>query len=85
VRRYLQLSPPEWAALSWAHQQSYLEGFYTEGLLERPEPGPAAGAGESTAVPADIAALAVEGAGYRAVETPAFDITGMIADLEKLR
>lgn len=85
MRRYLQLSPGEWTALSWAHQRAYLEGFYTEGLLERPEPVPDGGAGAGTAVPGDIAPLAVEGAGYRAVEAPAFDITGMIADLEKLR
>jgi hypothetical protein len=83
VRRYLQLSPPEWAALSWAHQQSYLEGFYVEGLLERPEHAPPGT--DMAAVPDDIRSLAGEGAAYRAVQAPEFDLNAMISDLEKLR
>lgn len=82
ARRYLQLTPGEWSALSWAVQQSYLEGFYVEGLLERPEPAPF---NADMSVPDDIRSIAGEGAGYRAVEAPAFDLGAMISDLEKLR
>jgi hypothetical protein len=82
ARRYLFYSPAEWSALSWAVQRSYLEGFYTEGLLERPEPAPL---NADMSVPDDIRSIAGEGAGYRAVEAPAFDLGAMISDLEKLR
>lgn len=84
ARRYLQYSPAEWAALSWAMQQAYLEGFYTEKILERPETIPAdAGTGEG--VPADIRSLTAAGSGYRAIEAPAFDLGAMITDLEERR
>lgn len=81
ARRYLQLSPAEWCALSWAVQQSYLEGFYTEKILERPEPAPF-GADVDEGVPGDLTALTAAGSGYRAIEAPPFDIGAMIADLE---
>jgi hypothetical protein len=78
------LSPAEWADLSWAHQQSYLEGFYIEKLLERPEPG-AFSAG--TAVPDDVRSLTAEGAGYREVQAPGsvIDIDALVAEMEKRR
>lgn len=82
ARRYLQLSPAEWAALSWAHQAAYLEGFYAEKLLDRPEPAPA---NTDASVPADISSLTAAGSGYRAIEAAPFDIGAMIADLEKNR
>jgi hypothetical protein len=82
VRRKLKYSPEEWSALSWAYQQSYMEGFYVEGLLERPEPAPL---NADMSVPDDIRSIAGEGAGYRAVEAPAFDLGAMIADLEQRR
>lgn len=82
ARRYLKLSPGEWAALSWAVQQAYTEGFYTEGLLERPGDAPA---DADMPVPDDVRSLTAAGSGYRAVEAPAFDIGGMISDLESQR
>jgi hypothetical protein len=82
ARRYLQYSPPEWAALSWAMQRTHLEGFYTEKLLERPEPAPF---NADMTVPDDIRSLTAAGTGYRAIEAPAFDLAGMIAGLEQQR
>jgi hypothetical protein len=83
ARRYLQLAPGEWLALSWAMQQAYLEGFYAEDLLKRPEPAPL---NADMTVPDDIRSLTAAGSGYRAVEAaPAFDIGAMIADLEGKR
>jgi hypothetical protein len=83
ARRYLQYSPPEWHALSWAMQRTHLEGFYAEDLLKRPEPAPL---NADMTVPDDIRSLTAAGSGYRAVEAaPAFDIGAMIADLEQQR
>lgn len=62
-------------------QRTYIEGFYTEGLLERPEPDPF-GAG----VPDDIRSLAGDGVGeYRTAAAPVIDIDAMVADLEGRR
>jgi hypothetical protein len=87
ARRYLILSPDEWAGLSWAMQNTYLEGFYTEDILQRPERLPAAldMTPPGVNVPDDVRSLTAAGTGYRAIEAPAFDLGAMIADLEKQR
>lgn len=62
-------------------QRTYVEGFYTEGLLERPEPEPFA-----EGVPDDIRSLAGDGVGeYRTAAAPVIDIDAMVADLEGRR
>jgi len=84
ARRYLGYSPQAWAGLSWAHQQAYLEGFYAEELLTRPE----APLDADMTVPDDIRSLTAAGSGYRAVEAVeagTFDLAGMIASLEGQR
>ncbi len=81
ARRYLGLSPQEWGALSWAMQRTYVEGFYVEELLTRPEE-PLDG---DMSVPDDIRSLTTAGTGYRAVEAEPFDLTAMIAGLEAQR
>jgi hypothetical protein len=85
ARRYLQLSPAEWAALSWAHQAAYLEGFYEEKILERPEPAAWGSTPADTSVPGDVRSLTAAGATHRAIEAVPFDIGAMIAGLEKNR
>lgn len=82
VRRYLALSPGEWMALSWAHQQTYMEGFYVEGLLERPEPAPL---DADMNVPDDVRSLTAEGTAYRTVEAPALDLDALIGEMEQRR
>jgi hypothetical protein len=83
VRRHLFYGPEEWAALSWAHQMAFIEGFYAEGLLERPEPGAFS---SGTAVPDDVRSLTAEGAGYREVQAaPVIDIGALVAEMEKRR
>lgn len=82
MRRYLTLSGEEWAALPWAHQQAYMEGFYTEGLLERPEPAPL---NADMSVPDDVRSLTAAGTGYRTVEAPVIDLDALIGDMEKRR
>jgi hypothetical protein len=66
-------------------QRTYVEGFYTEGLLERPEPEPFTGGDMS--VPDDIRGLAGEGGGeYRTVTAPeVIDIDALVAELEGRR
>jgi hypothetical protein len=81
ARRYLFLSPGEWADLPWDVQQAYVEGLYAEGLLERPEAPLDAG----MEVPDDIRSLTAAGTGYRAAEAAPFDLTAMISDLEGRR
>jgi hypothetical protein len=76
ARRYLALSPPEWLALSWAMQQTYVEGFYTEGLLERPEPALPLDA--DMTVPDDVREITAAGTGYRTV-------AGLISEMEARR
>lgn len=62
-------------------QRTYVEGFYTEGLLERPEPEPFTGGDVS--VPDDIRGLAGDGGGeYRTAAAPVIDIDAMVAELE---
>jgi hypothetical protein len=85
ARRHLQLSPAEWAALSWAVQAAYLEGFYTEKLLERPEQPAPDMTPAGTVVPGDIRSLTAAGSGYRAIEAAPFDLAAMISDLEGRR
>lgn len=58
-----------------------MEGFYAEGLLERPEPLLDAG----MAVPDDIRELTAAGSGYRAAAAESFDLAAMIADLDGKR
>lgn len=82
ARRYLGLSAGEWCGLSWAMQQTYVEGFYTEGLLERPEVG---ALDADMAVPDDVRSLTAEGTGYRTVEAPVIDMDGFIGELEAQR
>ena len=79
------MSPGEWGDLSWAMQRTYIEGFYSEQLLERP--GESLLDGDMT-VPDDVRSLTAAGSGYRAVEAAeaeAFDLAGMISDLEGQR
>jgi hypothetical protein len=79
------MSPGEWGDLSWAMQRTYIEGFYAEQLLERPDEGLLDG---DMTVPDDIRSLTAAGSGYRAVEAAeaeAFDLAGMISDLEGQR
>jgi hypothetical protein len=79
------MSPEEWGDLSWAMQRTYIEGFYAEQLLERPEESLLDG---DMSVPDDIRSLTAAGSGYRAVEAAgaeAFDVAGMISDLEGQR
>ena len=82
VRRHLALSPEEWMATSWAMQQTYMDGFYVEGLLERPEPAPL---DTDMAVPDDVRSLTAEGTAYRTVEAPAFDLGDLIGEMEQRR
>jgi len=82
ARRYLALSAGEWLALSWAMQQTYMEGFYTEGLLERPEPAPL---NADMAVPDDVREITAAGTGYRTVEAPTIDLAGLISEMEAKR
>ena len=62
-------------------QATYVDGFYIEGLLERPE----AGLDADMAVPDDIRSLTAEGSGYRTVEAPVVDLDAMIGDMEARR
>jgi len=82
VRRYLQLSPEQWCGLSWAMQQTYMDGFYTEGLLERPEPAPL---DADMSVPDDVRSLTAEGTAYRTVEAPVVDLDALIGEMEAKR
>ena len=82
ARRYLALSAGEWLGLSWAMQQTYMEGFYTEGLLERPEPAPL---NADMTVPDDVREITAAGTGYRTVEAPTFDLAGLISEMEARR
>jgi hypothetical protein len=84
VRRHLFYGPDEWAELSWAHQMAFIEGFYVEGLLERPEPGAFS---SGTPVPDDVRSLTAEGAGYREVQAPGsvIDIDALVAEMESRR
>lgn len=63
-------------------QRTYLEGFYAEHLLDRPQDAPL---DAGMTVPDDIRELTSAGSGYRAVEAPAFDVAGMIAEMEGQR
>jgi hypothetical protein len=83
ARRYLALSAAEWLALSWAMQQTYMDGFYTEGLLERPEPALPLDADMS--VPDDVREITAAGTGYRTVEAPTIDLAGLISEMEARR
>ena len=82
VRRYLQLSPEQWLGTSWAMQQTYMDGFYTEGLLERPEPAPL---DADMSVPDDVRSLTAEGTAYRTVEAPVVDLDALIGEMEAKR
>lgn len=82
ARRYLQLSAGEWCGLSWSMQQTYIEGYYTEGLLERPEAGPL---DADMTVPDDIRSLTASGSGYRTAETSGIDLDGLIGEMEAQR
>ena len=82
ARRYLQLMPGEWTALPWSMQQTFIEGYYIEGLLERPEEGPL---DADMSVPDDIRSLTASGSGYRAVETAGIDLDAMIGEMEAQR
>lgn len=82
ARRHLGLSPGEWLGLSWAMQRTYVDGFYTEGLLERPEDAPL---DAGMTVPDDIRSLTAEGTAYRTVEAPVVDLDAMIGDMEARR
>jgi hypothetical protein len=82
ARRRLQLSPDEWAELSWAMQRTYIEGFYSEELLERPDESPM---DADMTVPDDIRSLTASGTAYRAVEAAPFDLAGMISEMEGRR
>lgn len=67
-------------------QRTYVEGFYTEGLLERPEPAPFTGGDES--IPDDIRGLAGDGGGqYRTAQAPVevINIDALVAELEGRR
>lgn len=63
-------------------QRTYIEGFYSEQLLERPDESLL---DADMSVPDDIRSLTAAGSGYRAAEAPAFDISAMISDLEAQR
>jgi hypothetical protein len=66
-------------------QRTYIEGFYAEERLERPGEGLLDG---DMTVPDDVRSLTAAGSGYRAVEAAgaeAFDLAGMISDLEGRR
>lgn len=79
------MSPGEWGDLSWAMQRTYIEGFYAEQLLERPDESLLDG---DMTVPDDVRSLTAAGSGYRAVEAAeadTFDLAGMIASLEGQR
>ena len=82
VRRYLALSPEEWMATSWAMQQTYMDGFYTDGLLERPEPAPL---DADMSVPDDVRSLTAKGTAYRTVEAPVVDLDALIGEMEAKR
>jgi hypothetical protein len=81
ARRKLYYGPEEWCALPWYVRESYIEGFYVEELLERPEP---AALGD-VSVPDDIRSLTASGAAHRAVSAPVIDIDALIGDLERRR
>lgn len=82
ARRYLQLTAGEWQGLSWAMQRTYVEGFYTEGLLERPEAAPL---NADMSVPDDIRSLTASGSGYRTAEAAGIDLDGLIGEMEAQR
>ena len=82
ARRYLQLTAEQWCGLSWAMQQTYVEGYYVEGLLERPEAG---ALDADMSVPDDIRSLTAEGSGYRTAEAPVIDLDGLIGEMEARR
>jgi hypothetical protein len=82
ARRYLKMAAGEWCGLSWAIQQTYIEGFYVEGLLERPEAGPL---DADMAVPDDVRSLTASGSGYRTVESSGIDLDGLIGEMEAQR
>jgi hypothetical protein len=82
ARRYLKMAAGEWAGLSWAMQQTYIEGFYVEGLLERPEAGPL---DADMTVPDDVRSLTASGSGYRTVEASGIDLDGLIGEMEARR
>jgi hypothetical protein len=82
AQRYLKMTAGEWCALSWAMQQTYIEGFYTEGLLERPEAGPL---DADMTVPDDVRSLTASGSGYRTVEASGIDLAGLIGEMEARR
>jgi hypothetical protein len=81
AKRYLGMSAEEWATLSWAMQATYVDGFYVEGLLERPETPLDA----DMSVPDDIRSLTASGSGYRTVEAPVVDLGGLIGEMEARR
>lgn len=56
-----------------------MEGFYTEGLLEPPQP-----AGDMS-VPDDVRSLTAGGTGYRTAIAPVIDLDALIGDMEKRR
>lgn len=82
ARRYLNLTAGEWCGLSWAMQQTYIEGYYVEGLLERPEAAPL---DADMTVPDDIRSLTASGSGYRTVEAAGIDLNGLIGEMEAQR
>jgi hypothetical protein len=82
ARRYLKMPADEWAALSWAMQQAYMEGFYTEGLLERPEAAPL---NADMSVPDDVRSLTASGSGYRTAEASGIDMDALIGEMEAQR
>lgn len=59
-----------------------MEGFYTEELLQRPEPAPP---GSDVSVPDDIRSLTAGGSEYRTAAAPEFDLGALIGDLEGRR
>jgi hypothetical protein len=66
-------------------QRTYLEGFYAEELLERPDESLL---NADMTVPDDVRSLTAAGSGYRAVDAAGaetFDLAGMISDLEGQR
>jgi hypothetical protein len=82
ARRYLKMAAGEWADLSWAMQQTYIEGFYTEKLLERPEVAPL---DADMSVPDDIRSLTASGSGYRTTEASGIDLDALIGEMEAQR
>ena len=82
ARRYLKMPADEWVALPWSMQQTYVEGFYTEKLLERPEAAPL---DADMSVPDDVRSLTASGSGYRTAEASGIDLDALIGEMEAQR